>query len=57
MGEVHFYEAKAMIKKLFRRDLKLKSEKITSYDQYYKHFRRKYEEICRFKKNQPERES
>jgi hypothetical protein len=42
---------KTMVKKLFKRDIKLKTEKIISYDQYYKNFRKRYEEICRFKKS------
>ena len=40
-----------MIKKLFQRDLKVKSEKITSYDNFYKNFRKKYKEISSWKEN------
>jgi hypothetical protein len=46
-----------MVKKLFKRELKLKAEKITSYDNYYKNFRKRYEEICRFKKSRFDRDS
>ena len=46
-----------MIKKLFKRELKLKAEKIYTYEQYYKNFRKRYEEICKFKKSRVERES
>lgn len=45
-----------MVKKIFKRDLKLKAEKISTYDQYYKNFRKRYEEICKFKKSKIERD-
>lgn len=57
MGEVQFYEIKMMVKKLFKRDLKLKAEKVTTYDQYYKNFRKRYEDICRFKKIRADKEA
>ena len=45
-----------MIKKIFRRDLKLKAEKISTYDQYYKNFRKRYEDICKYRKSKVDRD-
>jgi hypothetical protein len=46
-----------MVKKLFRREIKLKAEKISTYDQYYKNFRKRYEDICKFRKSKVDRDA